>query len=82
VSLTFGLTIVVFGRAMLASARYSTWLASLGLAGGAATVAAGMAQASTGFSSLSMTLSMPASVMLLVWAIVVGAVMWRDARSL
>ena len=80
-SLTFGLTIVVFGTAMLRSARYSTWLALLGVAGGAATMAAGVAQAYTGFSSLSMIVSMPASVMLLIWALLVGVVMWRAARS-
>ncbi len=83
-SLTFGLTIVVFGVALLCagdadprSPRWPKWIGWLGLAGGAGTIAAGVAQAYTGFSALAMMLSMPASLVLLVWAIVLGAVMWR-----
>lgn len=66
---------------MLLSRRFPMWLGWLGLAGGFGTVAAGIAMAYTGFSALAMTLSMPASSVLLRWAIAVGSFMWRlDSR--
>jgi hypothetical protein len=76
-SLLFGLTIVVVGVAMLSGRRFPHWLGWLGLAGGAATVAAGIAQAYTGFSALAMMISMPASIVLLLWAIAAGVYLWR-----
>jgi len=76
-SLLFGLTLSVFGVAMLRSQRFPGWLGALGLLGGLATVAGGVAQAYTGFSPLAMNLSMPASCALLLWALVVGGMLWR-----
>jgi hypothetical protein len=46
------------------------------------TVVAGTAQASTGFSGLAMNLSMLASFVLLVWAVLAGILMWRLAPRL
>ena len=76
-SLLFGLTLSVFGVAMLRSQRFPGWLGALGLLGGLATVAGGVAQAYTGFSPLAMDLSMRASGALLLWALVVGGMLWR-----
>jgi hypothetical protein len=81
-SLVSGLTVTTFGIAILVSARYPRWLGALGLASGLATVAAGLAQASTGFSGLAMTLSMISSAVLLDWLLLVGVLMWRLARRL
>ncbi len=81
-SVLFGLTISVFGISMLLGRRFPAWLGWLGLLGGLGTVAAGVAQAYTGFSGLAMALSMPASCVLLVWAVVVGAFLWRLAPEL
>ena len=81
-SVLFGLTISTFGVAMLSSRRFPKWRGGLGLLGGLATIAAGIAQAYTGFSPLAMNLSMPASCALLVWALVVGASLWRLAPEL
>ena len=81
-SVVFGLTISVFGISMLLGRRFPVWLGWLGLLGGLGTVAAGVAQAYTGFSGLAMALSMPASGVLLVWAVVVGAFLWRLAPEL
>ena len=36
-----------------------------------------MAQAYTGFSPLAMNLGMPAGCALLLWALVVGGMLWR-----
>ena len=76
-SVLFGLTLSVFGVAMLRSRRFPGWLGALGLLGGLATVAAGVAQAYTGFSPLAMNLGMPAGCALLLWALVVGGMLWR-----
>jgi hypothetical protein len=81
-SLVSGLTLAVFGLAMVLSTRYPAWLGGIGLLGGLGTVAAGAAQASAGFSSLAMTLSMPASSLLLAWAVLAGVYMWRLALRL
>jgi hypothetical protein len=81
-SLVSGFTLSVFGVAILYSTRYPTWLGGIGLLGGLGTVAAGAAQASTGFSGLAMTLSMLASSVLLIWAILAGILMWRLAPRL
>jgi hypothetical protein len=81
-SVLFGLTISVFAVSMLHSRRFPMWLGWLGLLGGLGTVAAGVAQAYTGFSALAMLLSMPASCLLLLWALPVGACLWRLAPRL
>jgi hypothetical protein len=78
----FGLTIAAFGIAMLLGRRFPMWLGWLGLLGGLGTVAAGVAQAYTGFSPLAMTLGMPAGCLLLLWALVVGAHLWQLAPRL
>jgi hypothetical protein len=68
--------------AMLASRRFPLWVGAIGLLGGLATVAAGVAQAYTGFSALAMDLSMPAGCVVMGWAVIVGVLLWRLAPSL
>lgn len=81
-SLVLGLTLSIFGVAVFFSTRYPRWLGGIGLLGGLGTVAAGAAQASTGFSGLAMTLSMLSSSVPLIWAILAGILMWRLAPRL
>lgn len=81
-SILSGLTLVVFAGAIALSARYPLWLGGMGLLGGLGLVATGAAQASTGFSDLAMTLSMLASSVFLIWAILVGIFMGRLAPRL
>jgi hypothetical protein len=76
-SVVSGLTLIAFGVALILSHRYPRWLGGLGLLGGLGMTAAGVAQASTGFSGPAMTLSMAASSALLVWAVLAGALLWR-----
>jgi hypothetical protein len=80
-SILFGLTISTFGISLLLNRRFPRWLGWLGLVGGIGTIAAGIAQAYTGFSILAMRLSMPSSCALLLWAIAVGIFMWRLAPA-
>ncbi len=75
-SLLFGITVAVYGVAMTLSPIYPSWVGFLGILGGLGTAAAGVVQAYTGFSRLAMTISMSASLLLLVWMIVVGVLMW------
>jgi len=80
-SVTTGLTLIAFSFAMLVSMRYPHWVGVIGLLDGLGMVAAGAAQA-TGFSALAMTISMPASSVLLRWIILAGILMWRLAPRL
>ena len=81
-SLTFGLTVALFGVSLLLSPHFASWTGWLGLVSGGSTAAAGIAQAYTGFSSLAMSLSMPASFLLLIWVIVIGVRLWQLAPEL
>lgn len=81
-SLIFGLTVSVFGIALLLSPRFASWSGWLGLVSGGGTAAAGIAQAYTGFSSLAMSMGMPASLLLLIWAVAIGIRLWHLAPEL
>jgi hypothetical protein len=81
-SLLFGMTLIAFGLAVLSSARYPRWFGAFGMLGGLGTLAAGAAQAATGFSGLAMLLSMSASTVLLIWAVLAGLLVWRLAPYL
>ncbi len=76
ISLLFGITVTVYGVAVILSSIYPSWVGFLAILGGLRTSAAGVVQAYTGFSRLAMTISMSASLLLLVWMIVVGVLMW------
>jgi hypothetical protein len=76
-SILFGLSISALAVSLISSRRYATWLGWIGLLGGLGTVAGGVVQAYTGFSGFAMAVSMPASSLLLIWAIAVGTSMWR-----
>ena len=76
-SVTFGLTVFAFGVA-LAFSHYPRWLGWIAVVGGLATVCGGVVLAYTGFSALAMGVSMPASIVLLIWMVAVGTVLWRS----
>jgi hypothetical protein len=80
-SLLFGLTVTVYGRALLADHTYPKWIGRLTLIGGVPTVIAGIVIAYTGFSGLAMAINMPASSLLLVWMLTLGVFMWRQGGS-
>jgi hypothetical protein len=77
--ITSGLTLVALARGILQSTRYPAWLGTLGLAGGVGMAGAGAAQASMGFSTFAMALSMLATSVFLLWVILAGLRMWRQA---
>jgi hypothetical protein len=76
-SLLFGLTVTVYGIALLHDRMYPKWMAGLAIVGGVATTIAGVVMAYTGFSGLAMAINMPASSVVLVWMLTLGVCMWR-----
>ena len=80
-SMLIGLTIVLYGVSIVISDRLSSWLGWIAIIGGGATVTAGVMYAYTGFSRVGMSVSMPASLILLLWLIVLGASMWRVSNK-
>ena len=76
-SLLFGLTVCVYGIALIADKDFATWLGWLAIIGGIPTAIAGVVMAYTGFSGLAMSITMPSSSLLLVWMVALGVSFWR-----
>ena len=76
-SLLFGLTMCVYGVAVISDNRFSKWLGWLPIIGGIPTAIAGVVIAYTGFSGLAMSINMPANSLLLIWIIALGVLFWR-----
>ena len=76
-SLLFGLTVSVYGIALLGDRTYPKWVGGLAMVGGVPTMVAGVVMAYAGFSGLTMAITMPASGILLVWILTLGVCMWR-----
>jgi hypothetical protein len=84
VSLLFGLTVSLYGVALLVDRAYPRWLGGLAVLGGVPTTVAGVVMAYTGFSGLVMAINMPANSVLLVWMLALGVCLWRrgtDSRE-
>ena len=76
-SLLFGLTVTVYGVALLVDHTYPKWVGGLAIVGGVPTTVAAVVMAYTGFSRLAMAINMSASSILLVWMLTLGVLMWR-----
>ena len=76
-SLLFGITVTVYGVAMILSPIYPVSVGSLAILGGLGTAAGAVVLAYTGFSESMMMINMPANLLLLAWMIAVGVLMWR-----
>ena len=79
-SIIFVLTVLAYGVA-LAFSSYPRWLGWIAVLAGLATVCGGVVLAYTGFSALAMTISMPASIVLLIWMVAVGTFLWRSGLA-
>jgi len=77
----FGLTVLLYGTAVLLSPVAPSWLGVFGTLAGLATVISSVVQAHTGFSDVAMATSMPSSLLVLVWSICVGIFLLRTARA-
>ncbi len=76
-SLLFGLTVCVYGVAMISDRSFITWLGWLAIIGGIPTAIGGIVIAYTGFSGLAMSINMPSSLLLLIWMMALGILFWR-----
>lgn len=71
-SILFGLTVSVYGIALLIDDRFPRWLGTLALVGGVPTVVAGIVIAYTSFSDLAMLINMTSSLVLMLWIVALG----------
>ncbi len=78
-ALLFGSSLVLFASAVALSTNYPTWLGWLGIGGGIGTIAGGLSVAFTGFSMTAMNVAMPFNLILVIWMVVIGILMWRRA---
>jgi hypothetical protein len=76
--LLMGLTVTVYGVALLAGRTYPKWMGGLAIIGGVPTAVGGVVTAYTGFSGLAMAINMPASSILLAWMLALGVLMGRE----
>ena len=79
--LLMGITVTIYGAALVSDRSFPKWLGWLAILGGIPIAVAGIVTAYTGFSDLAMTINLSASSFLLVWLIVVGGWMWRLAAT-
>jgi hypothetical protein len=77
-SLVLGLTVALFGIALLLDQRFPKWLGILALAGGFSTALAGLVIAQSGFSGLAMAINLPSSSLILLWMLGLGVHVWRS----
>jgi hypothetical protein len=80
-ALLLGLTVILFGVALLIDRNFPKWVGGLAILGGAPTMVAGIVMAFTGFSGTAMAINMPASSLLLLWMLILGGYMWRQGRG-
>ena len=76
-SLLLGLTVSIYGIALLIDHRFPRWIGAFAIAGGAPTAIAGVVMAYTGFSAVAMDINMPSSSLLLLWMTALGVYAWR-----
>lgn len=78
----FGAAFVCFGVGMIASRRYPAILGWAAVASGAGSAVAALLQiANTGEVQAAETIFLASSMLITVWAFVLGIVMWRDAAN-
>ena len=80
-SLSLGLTMTLYGIALLGDETYPKWFAGVAIAGGVPTMVAGIVMAYTGFSGLAMAINMPANLLLLLWMLALAGFMWRRGEA-
>jgi hypothetical protein len=76
-SLLFGLTMCVYGVAVISDHSFAKWLGWIAIIGGIPTAIAGVVIAYTGFSGLAMSINVPSNSLLLIWMIALGVLFLR-----
>jgi hypothetical protein len=76
-SILFGLTVIVYGVALLRAGIYPVWICGFAVLLGVAGAISGVVMAHSGFSELAMAISMPAGSLLLLGILGIGVWMWQ-----
>jgi hypothetical protein len=76
-SLLLGATATLYGVTLLDGLTYPRWVGGLAIVSGVPTSLSGVMMAFSGFSELEMAINIPASLMLVIWVMVLGAFLWR-----
>lgn len=76
-----GLTVVLYGIALLLSSAVGVWLGVFGILGGTALLASGIVQAHTGFTDIAMATTMPSTLLVLLWSVSIGVFLLRRAGA-
>ncbi len=71
----------MYGVALLGDGTYPKWFAAVPIVGGVPTMVAGVVMAYTWFSGLAMAINMPANLLLLLWMLALGGLMWRRGAA-
>ena len=74
----FGATMILCGMAVAWSKGFPTWLGWVGAIGGLGTVVGGLLSAKMGFSTTEMIVAMPFNLIIVVWIILTGVILWRQ----
>jgi hypothetical protein len=80
-SLLFGLTMLIYGMAILSDRQFPKWLGAIAILGSTLNMAGGIVYAYSGFSNLGMWLTMPGSILLMGWLIALGFREWQQSPS-
>ena len=81
-ALLSGLTISIYGIALMRDLRFPKLLGVTALAGGVPTAIAGVVMAYSGFSDLAMNINLPANSLVLCWMIGLAVYVWRKPARL
>ncbi len=81
-ALLSGLTISIYGIALMRDLRFPKLLGITAIAGGVPAAIAGVVMAYSGFSDLAMNLNLPANSLVLVWMIALGVYVWIEPARL
>ncbi len=76
-ALLFGTALALLSGAVAKSTAYPTGLGWLGLAAGVGTVVGGLLTAFTGFSMTAMNVALPFFLILVIWMVAIGFLLWR-----
>ena len=76
----FGLTVLLYGIAILLGSGVRAWIGVFGVLAGSAALASSIVQAHTGFSDIAMTTGMPSTLLVLLWTLCIGISLLASIR--
>jgi Domain of unknown function (DUF4386) len=77
VALLFGVSVSLSGMAVVRTKGFPRWLSWVGVMAGVGSAVGGLLSAYTGFSTIEMNVAMPFNLVVIIWMILVGVILWR-----